>query len=105
MSNQLGNTQDGGPLFQNTDEQEQVYAPQQVPGTAMPAEEVDRGGTAGEATAGDDAGTPVMPIAAVGAAGLAAGPGVGTAAAVPVIGAAALSDTNDDGDVTGPDRS
>lgn len=38
------------PLFQNTDEHEQVYAPQQVPGTTLPSEEIDRGGTAGAGT-------------------------------------------------------
>lgn len=39
------------PLFQNTDEQEQAYAPEQLPNTNLPAEEIDRGGTAGSGTA------------------------------------------------------
>jgi hypothetical protein len=52
MTNQPQNT-DNAPLFQDMDEQERTYAPQEVPGATMPAEEVDRGGTAGQATAAD----------------------------------------------------
>lgn len=43
---------DNTPLFQNMDEQEQVYAPQQVPGATMPDAERDQGDSAGEAAAG-----------------------------------------------------
>ena len=42
---------DEQPLFQNTDQQEQIYAPEQLPTAAMPVEEIDRGGTAGSGTA------------------------------------------------------
>jgi hypothetical protein len=35
------------PLFQNSDEQERIYAPEEVPGTDLPAQEVDASGTAG----------------------------------------------------------
>ncbi len=52
MSNQAGNVQNDAPLFQTMDEQEQVYAPQQVPGAVLPGEELDRGGTAGTTAAG-----------------------------------------------------
>ncbi len=96
MGNQSGDMQ-GGPLFQNMDEREAVYAPQQVPGAAMPAEEVDQGGTAGatNAAGADPADrTPVVPAAGLAAAGLAAGPNAGLTAAAPAaglaVGAAAL---------------
>ncbi len=39
------------PLFQGMDEKERELAPQQVPGAAMPPEERDVGGTAGQGTA------------------------------------------------------
>ena len=39
------------PLFQNTDDQERAYAPEQLPGTNLPDEEIDRGGTAGSGAA------------------------------------------------------
>ncbi len=110
MSNQSGNAQNNMPLFQNMDEQEQVYAPQQVPGAAMPAEEVDQGATAGatnDAGAGPADHTPVVPAAGLAAAGLAAGPNVGLSAAAPAggaaIGAAALdADTKPNNENTDP---
>ena len=42
------------PLFQNMDEQERIYAPQQVPGEQIVAEERDRGSDAGESAAADE---------------------------------------------------
>jgi hypothetical protein len=39
------------PLFQNTDDQERAYAPEQLPNANIPDEEIDRGGTAGSSTA------------------------------------------------------
>lgn len=48
---------DSEPLFQNTDEQERMYAPQQVPGSNLPPEEQDSGGSAARGTAlADDRG-------------------------------------------------
>ena len=41
----------GGPLFQNLDEQERIYAPQQVPGGVDVPDEIDAGGTAGGSSA------------------------------------------------------
>lgn len=53
----------GGRLFKNMDEQEQIYAPNQVPDEVMPAHEVDRGENAtsgtGQGNAGDIDTTPV----------------------------------------------
>ena len=43
-----------GPLFQNMDEQERVFAPQQVPGAIRDTDEVDVDGTVGGAIAGTD---------------------------------------------------
>jgi hypothetical protein len=39
------------PLFEKMDEQERVYAPEQVPGAVDAPSEVDQGGTAGSGTA------------------------------------------------------
>jgi hypothetical protein len=39
------------PLFQNMDEQERIYAPEQVPDADLPAQEVDQGGAAAEGSA------------------------------------------------------
>jgi hypothetical protein len=57
------------PLFQEMDQQERTYAPQQVPDAVMPGEEVDQGGTAGQAgsvgATTDDTSlraTPVVPV-------------------------------------------
>jgi hypothetical protein len=74
------------PLFQDADEQEATYAPQQVPA-----------GDAGDGTI--DTGVPLvaLPIAATGAAASTAGPGyaggsAGTVSGViPALGAAALA--------------
>ncbi len=38
-------------LFKGIDEQERLYAPEEVPDTEVPAEEVDAGGTAASGTA------------------------------------------------------
>jgi hypothetical protein len=43
--------QGGEPLFQKQEEQERIYAPEQVPGSDIPETEQDRGGTAAESTA------------------------------------------------------
>ncbi len=40
-----------GPLFQNQEQQEQIYSPQQVPGTNIPAVERDTDGTAAQGSA------------------------------------------------------
>jgi hypothetical protein len=80
---------DNEPLFQNMDEQERIYAPEQVPGTDIPAEERDRGGTAGESAArDDDAARPVIGAVrgAAGISGSSAGStGTGGPGVVPVI--------------------
>lgn len=73
MTDQSRDT-NNGPLFQEMDEQERTYAPQQVPGNDVPAPEVDQGGTAGAAsptgaTDGDTVivpGVPVYPTAGSG---------------------------------------
>ncbi len=53
MSDQPKNAegQGGEQLFQNMDEQERVYAPEEVPGTTLPPGEADVGGTAASGTA------------------------------------------------------
>ncbi len=53
MTDQPANTgaQGGEQLFQGMDEQERLYAPEEVPGTDLPVEEVDRGGTAASGSA------------------------------------------------------
>jgi len=81
------------PLFKNMDEQERIYAPEQVPGADIPAEEIDRGGDAGESAAQadrDDAGVPfvgVVPgVAAGGITGTSAGTaGTGAPGVLPVV--------------------
>lgn len=50
MSDQQ-NTKDEPPLFQNMDEQERVYAPQQVPGAVPEPSELDVDETAGSGAA------------------------------------------------------
>ena len=50
------------PLFQNMDEQERIYAPQQVPGEQIVAEERDRGSDAGESAAADEAVVPAIGV-------------------------------------------
>ncbi len=40
-----------GPLFQNQEQQEQIYSPQQVPGTHIPAVERDTDGSAAQGSA------------------------------------------------------
>lgn len=88
MSNQPGNAQDA-PLFQNMDEQEAVYAPQQMPGSNIPDIERDQGGSAGEAPAGALGVVAAANAGGVGNAGgvtSASGPGVsGVGAVVPVV--------------------
>jgi hypothetical protein len=52
MSNQSQSTAGAGDqLFQNMDEQERIFAPQQVPGAIPDPDEIDVGGTAGDNTA------------------------------------------------------
>ena len=92
MSNQPGN--DSTPLFQNIDEQEQVYAPQQLPGAIMPGDELDRGGTAGNTAA--DGPLPVTPVVPV---------RPDASANTPIIAPASSYRDVDDGDTTGPARS
>ena len=84
------------PLFQNTDEQEATYAPQQLPAQAS-----DRQATNAEASAGSDILAPVdvVPTAGVAfeAAGIGTGAGVSSGTAgttggiVPAVGAVALA--------------
>ena len=77
MTDQERGSQGSEPLFRNMDEQERIYAPQQVPGGVNVDEEVDAGGTAGSGTAatarerggsaiagaeGDQRTTPVVPV-------------------------------------------
>ena len=71
---------DQQPLFQNTDDQEQAYAPQQVPGNAIPAHEEDADADAGRAAHGRaDAPAfgviPAVPAGDISASTPAAGPG------------------------------
>lgn len=56
MSNQSRSTDQPGDdqLFQNMDEQERLYAPEQVPGAVGPDVEVDQGGTAASGPANTD---------------------------------------------------
>ena len=88
MSNQPGNAQDA-PLFQNMDEQEAVYAPQQLPGSNIPNAERDQGGSAGEATDGALGAAAAINAGGVGNPGdvtSASGPGVsGVGAVAPVV--------------------
>lgn len=68
----------GGQLFKNMDEQEQIYAPNQLPDAVMPAHEVDRGDTAASNTAQGNAGdidtTPVAVGLGTGGSASAAAP-------------------------------
>jgi hypothetical protein len=54
------------PLFQNTDEQERVYAPEGVPGTQLPAHEIDADGMEGRDTSMDLEPPSAAPVAHVG---------------------------------------
>ncbi len=85
MSNQFPT--DNTPLFQNMDEQEQAYAPQQLPGAGgIPGEEIDQGGSAGAAAAGAIAATNAGLIGNPGGVTSASGPGVsGVGAVAPVV--------------------
>lgn len=77
---------DNTPLFQNIDEQEAVYAPQQLPGNAMPGAEADQGGSAGELAAGAVAATNAGLVGNPGGVTTASGPGVsGVGAVAPVV--------------------
>jgi hypothetical protein len=72
------------PLFQKMDEQERIYAPQEVPGEQIVAEERDRGSDAGESVAETERGDePAVPAVGVvpGAAGITGSSG-GTAGTV-----------------------
>lgn len=51
MSDQSRGAANDDQLFKNTDEQERIYAPQQVPGATLPGEERDVGGTASQGAA------------------------------------------------------
>ncbi len=51
MSDRPTNKNEGDQLFQNMEEQERTFAPEQVPDAEMPPEEVDQGGTAASGTA------------------------------------------------------
>jgi hypothetical protein len=53
--------QSNKPLFQNVDEQERIYAPEQVPGNIR--DDLDDGGPAAEHP-DDVSGTPIVPTAA-----------------------------------------
>ena len=58
MSDRSENTgAQGGQLFKNADEQERIYAPNQLPDNPLPSHEVDRGENAasgaGQGNAGD----------------------------------------------------
>jgi hypothetical protein len=86
MSNQSRSTdqQGGDQLFQNMDEQERVYAPEQVPGAVGPDAEVDQGGTAASGTANADEpsyteSTAAGPVSS-------GGTGIGGGAATPNVG-------------------
>ncbi len=94
MSSQSGSTQGGDSLFQNMDEQEQVYAPQQVPGADMPAAEVDQGGTAGNTFA--DGSLPVTPVVPV---------RPDASINTPIVAPTGSTRDADDGDATGSARS
>ena len=48
---QKTNAHDNDRLFENMDEQERLYAPEEVPGATQPPHEVDVGGTAASNTA------------------------------------------------------
>ncbi len=55
------------PRFDKLDEQERLYAPEEVPDANLPAEEVDKGGTAASgpavaSTEGDQGESPVSPV-------------------------------------------
>jgi hypothetical protein len=55
--------QGGEQLFKNMDEQERIYAPEEVPGTTLPPEEVDAGGTAASGTALPESDQRTVPVA------------------------------------------
>lgn len=121
MSNLPGNAQDA-PLFQNMDEQEAVYAPQQVPGSNIPDAELDQGGSAGETTAGAAGAVAATNVGGVGNPGgvtSASGPGASgvgavtpvvpvrpdTSANTPIIAPSSSYRDANDGDMTGTARS
>ncbi len=54
--------QGGEQLFKNMDEQERLYAPEEVPGTALPPGEVDAGGTAASGTALPESDQRTVPV-------------------------------------------
>lgn len=66
MSEQHTRPDQEQPLFHNTDEQEQVYAPQQVPGAARPAADDGEQSASTDAALGDDTDSrrfvPVRPV-------------------------------------------
>jgi len=96
---------DNTPLFQNVDEQEAVYAPQQLPGNNMPGIEVDQGGSVGEAAAGAVAATNAGLVGNPGGVTSASGPGMSGAGAVaPVIPVRSNASADDAGAATGSDR-
>jgi hypothetical protein len=55
MSDRAERTNEGEnePLFQNMEEQERTYAPEQLPDSDIPPVEQDRGGTAAEGAAAE----------------------------------------------------
>lgn len=67
------------PLFQGMDEKEQVYAPEDVPGTHIPPTERDVGGTAGSDSAVANEPPAAAPVANIGSSpsGAAAPPNIG----------------------------
>ncbi len=75
MTDRPANTGEQGgerPLFENMDEQERLYAPEEVPDAELPPEEVDTGGTAASGTGipGDVADTPAaIPMGTGGSGG------------------------------------
>ena len=89
------------PLFQNTDEQEAAYAPQQLSGGDEAGEVVGERGVSDATTVGAVA---PLPIAATGAAVNAAGPGFAggtagtTGGALPALGALALAEETEEQD-------
>ncbi|HEX6288357.1 MAG TPA: hypothetical protein VFZ66_04160 [Herpetosiphonaceae bacterium] len=80
------------PLFQNTDEQEAIYAPEQLPeGSAQKtAAEVEARDSA-NAVGGGVVPVPAAGVMGAGVAGGASGTGTPTGGAAPAVGAAALA--------------
>lgn len=88
------------PLFQDMDEQEAVYAPQQLPDGSAPKSAADTETRAGGE--GVDRGAVAVPVAGILGAGAGAGGMSGTSGAPggigPALGAAALADETRDTD-------